>query len=94
MPHIEITIFPLDSEGTSKMGDFGDYCFNLSRLRGAECRLKENGAIIEGDTDTLLEILNELDNSSFIIGAKKSVVVKLKIGENHDVRFNKPETSG
>jgi hypothetical protein len=37
---------------------------------------------MEGNTVTLLEILHELDNSSFIIGAKKRVVVILRIDEN------------
>ena len=82
MSRIEITVFPLDSEGVSKIDDFGDYCLNVSRARGAECRLRENGAIIEGDTATLLEILHELDNSSFFAGAKKKVAVTLRIDEN------------
>ncbi|HWP91185.1 MAG TPA: thiamine-binding protein [Thermodesulfobacteriota bacterium] len=82
MSRIEITVFPKDGEGISRIGDFGDYCLNVSRIRGVECRLTENGTVIEGDTATLLEILHELDNSSFIIGAKRRVVVILRIDEN------------
>jgi uncharacterized protein YqgV (UPF0045/DUF77 family) len=82
MSRIEITVFPKDGEGISRIDDLGDYCLNLSRLRGAECRLKENGAIMEGDTATLLEILHELDNSSFLVGTKKRVAITLRIDKN------------
>jgi len=82
MSRIEITIFPKDGDGISGIGAFGDYCLNVSRVRGTECRLKENGAIIEGDTATLLEILHELDNSSLMFGTKKRVVVTLRIDES------------
>ena len=78
MSRIEITVFPKDGEGVSRISDFGDYCLNVSRIRGVECRLTENRAVIEGDTATLLEILHELDNSPYIIGAKKRVVVILR----------------
>ncbi len=84
MSRIEITVFPKDGDGISGRGAFGDYCLNVSRVRGAECRLKENSAIIEGDITTLLDILHELDNSPYIIGAKKRVVVTLRIDENKE----------
>jgi uncharacterized protein YqgV (UPF0045/DUF77 family) len=91
MSRIEITVFPKEGEGISRIGAFGDYCLNVSRVRGTNCRLTENSAIIEGDITTLLDILHELDNSSFIIGAKKRVVLTLRVDESKSTRSNKGE---
>ena len=79
MSMIEIAVFPLDNQGISRIDDFGDYCLNLSLLWGVKCQITANGARIEGDTDSLFEILHELDNSSLIMGAKKRAVVTLKL---------------
>ncbi len=72
MPVIDIAIFPLDTERRPIMGDFVTYFMLLSKQKGIKCHLTSpTRAVIEGNKETLLEILDEFDNNSFSTVAKK-----------------------
>ncbi len=55
----------LDIKEANSMGEFVTSLLLLSNKRGIRCRLTSSGLITEGDKETLLEILDELDNNSF-----------------------------
>lgn len=76
MPVVEIAIFPLDTEGRPIMGDFVTHFMLQSRQKGVKCQFTSpTVAIIEGDKKTLLEILNEIDNTSFSTVAKRVAII-------------------
>lgn len=72
MPVMEIAIFPWGTKGRPVMGDFVTYFILLSKQKGVKCQLTSpTRAIIEGDKETLLEILDGFDNNSFSTVAKR-----------------------
>ncbi len=54
----------LDIKEANSMGEFVTSLLLLSNERGIKCRLTSSGLITEGDKETLIEILDELDNTS------------------------------
>ena len=83
MPTMEIAVFSLEKESSPSMDDFLNSCMRMSVEKGARCEVTLTGARIEGDKTALLEILSELDNTSFNFEAKKRVVVTLRVGEGN-----------
>ncbi len=70
-----MTISPSDTEGRPVTGDFMTYFILLSKQKGVKCQFTSPTAgIIEGDKETLLEVLNEIDNTSFSTVVKKVAI--------------------
>jgi len=65
MSTMRIAVFPMDSERTLGIGDFIMSFMILSKEKGVECRPTSSGAIIDGDNETLLEILDQINATSF-----------------------------
>ena len=62
MPMMKIVVFHLDVE-IPDMGDFMTCFVLLSKEKGVKCQLTSpNGAMVEGDKRTLLEILDKVDS--------------------------------
>lgn len=90
MPSMEITLIQLDGEKTPAMATYITSIVILSKEKGAECELTSSGAIIEGNKETLLEILNEIDNVSLKkVGMKFKVA--LNFAKNHSKNSNLSE---
>lgn len=71
MPMMKIVVSPLDVEipGT---GDFMTSFILLSKEKGVKCQLTSpNGAIVEADKGTLLEILDKVDSDLLSAVANK-----------------------
>ncbi len=83
MSMMEIAVFPLEKESSPSIDKFVNSCIRISGERGAKCELTPTGARIEGDKTALLEILYELDSSSFNFEIKKRVVVTLRVNEGN-----------
>ncbi|MBI2486367.1 MAG: hypothetical protein HYW01_05305 [Deltaproteobacteria bacterium] len=65
MPKMKISV-PPSYRGRADTGDFMPSLILMSKGKGVKCQhTSPSAAIIEGDKETLLEILNELDNVSF-----------------------------
>jgi len=64
MAILKIKLSQLDMKEANGMGEFVTSLILLSNERGIKCRLTSSGLITEGDKETLLEILDELDNTS------------------------------
>lgn len=65
MSKIKIAVSPWGTRKTG-MGDFISSLILISKEKRVQCQLTSpTGVVIEGDKETLLEILNELDNGSF-----------------------------
>jgi uncharacterized protein YqgV (UPF0045/DUF77 family) len=75
MPVMEIAISPWGTEGRPIMGDSVTYFVLLSKQKGVRCQLTSPTRVtIEGDRKTLLEILDEFDNTSFNTVAKRIAI--------------------
>jgi len=87
MSLMKIAVFPMDAERTLGIGDFVMTFLLLSKQRGAECKPTSSGAVIEGDNETLLEILDQINRTSF--GALENrVAISMEFNES----TNKPPT--
>lgn len=80
MPTMEIAFSPSD-DGTRNTGDFVAVCVLLSKQRGVKCKVKPTKVIMEGDKETLLEILHEVDHALFNTGTR-NIEVSFKIHES------------
>jgi len=78
---MQIAVFPWDMERSLGLGDFIMSFLLLSKERGVKCSPTSTGAIIEGDREILLEILDELNNTSFSKVARK-VAITVNFDEN------------
>jgi uncharacterized protein YqgV (UPF0045/DUF77 family) len=78
---MQIAVFPWDMERSLGLGDFIMSFLLLSKERGVRCSPTSTGAIIEGDREILLEILDELNNTSFSKVARK-VAITVNFDEN------------
>ena len=78
MPTMKIIFFPLDIE-TCAMDEFMKSFVLLSKGKGVICQLTSpNGAMIKGDKEALLEILDKADYASFgRVANKIAVTMKL-----------------
>lgn len=65
MSTMKIAVFTMDSERSLGIGDFIMSFMILSKEKGVECRPTSSGAIIDGDNETLLEILDQINCTSF-----------------------------
>jgi uncharacterized protein YqgV (UPF0045/DUF77 family) len=65
MAIMKINFSQLDTKKINGVGKFVTSLILLSNEKGIKCRLTSTGLIIEGDMETLLEILEEFDNTSF-----------------------------
>ena len=73
------------------MGDFMTSLILASKQRGAECQLMSpTCATIEGDEETLLEILDHIDNFSFS-PAINNVAITMEFNEGKDKSLTRPE---
>jgi uncharacterized protein YqgV (UPF0045/DUF77 family) len=81
MSTMQIAVFPWDMERSLGLGDFIMSFLLLSKERGVKCSPTSTGAIIEGDREILLEILDELNNTSFSKVARK-VAITVNFDEN------------
>ncbi|HWP92551.1 MAG TPA: thiamine-binding protein [Thermodesulfobacteriota bacterium] len=81
MSTMQIAVFPWDMERSLGLGDFIMSFILLSKERGVKCSPTSTGAIIEGDREILLEILDELNNTSFSKVARK-VAITVNFDEN------------
>ena len=81
MSTMQIAVFPWDMERSLGLGDFIMSFLLLSKERGVKCSPTLTGAIIEGDREILLEILDELNNTSFSKVARK-VAITVNFDEN------------
>ena len=71
---MKVAVFPLDVERSLGIGGFVMSLILLSKEKRVSCKPTPSGAIIEGNKETLLEILDEIDNSSFSTLAKRAVI--------------------
>ncbi len=81
MAILKINLSQLDKKETNGMGEFVTSLIVLSNERGIKCRLTSSGLITEGDKETLLEILDELDNTS-LRKVVNRVSITMKFDEN------------
>ncbi len=81
MSTMQIAVFPWDMERSLGLGDFIMAFLLISKERGIRCSPTPTGAIIEGDREILLEILDELNNTSFSKVARK-VAITAKFDES------------
>ena len=81
MSTMQIAVFPWDMERSLGLGDFIMSFLLLSKERGVKCSPTSTGAIIEGDREILLEILDEINNTSFSKVARK-VAITVNFDEN------------
>lgn len=84
MSTMKISVFPFNAERTLGIGDFVMSFILLSKERGVKCKPTSSGAIIEGDKQTLLEILDELDNASLFSKRAEKVAITIKFDEGFD----------
>ncbi|MGH7793079.1 MAG: thiamine-binding protein [Thermodesulfobacteriota bacterium] len=83
MSLMKIAVFPMDAERTLGIGDFLMTFLLLSREKGVECRPTSSGAVIEGDNETLLEILDRINSTSFgALGNR--VAISMEFNESRD----------
>ncbi len=64
MAIMKINFSQLDTKKINGMGKFVTSLILLSNEKEIKCELTPNGLMIKGDMETLLEILEELDNTS------------------------------
>jgi uncharacterized protein YqgV (UPF0045/DUF77 family) len=89
MPRMKITIPPLDKKNRST-GDLMTSFILLSKEKGARCQLvSPNRATVEGNKETLLEILDEFGGVSFGPMVKDAVIA-VEFDEEDDI----PSTQG
>lgn len=79
MSTMQVAVFPWDMERSLGLGDFIMTFLLISKRKGVTCTPTSTGAVIEGD-ETLLEILDELNDISFSKVAKK-VAIKIKFDQ-------------
>ena len=83
MSTMKIAVFTMDAERSLGIGDFMMSFLLVSKEKGVECRPTSTGAIIEGDNETLLEILDHINNTSFsTIGNR--VAISMDFDESAD----------
>jgi len=61
MPTLEVKITPFDLDIKVEMAIFIPAIIMLAKERGVKCRVTSTGAIVQGNKDTLLEILTNID---------------------------------
>lgn len=90
MSTMHIAVFPWDMERSLGMGDFKMSFMLASKKKGAICRPTSTGAIFEGDKQILLEILDELNNTSFGKIARRTAIT-VKFDESINIPFLQTE---
>ena len=92
MSKMKIT-FPPPDIGKPDFGDFITSFILLSKQKGVKCELIfPTEAIIEGNRETLLEILDELDNKHFG-NIDKNVGISVEFDESDYKTFTRMEDS-
>lgn len=90
MSLMKIAVFPMDAERTLGIGDFVMTFLLLSKQKGAECKPTSSGAVIEGDNETLLEILDQINSTSFGAIANR-VAISMEFNESTDKPLTQSE---
>lgn len=90
MSTMKIAVFTMDSERSLGIGDFIMSFMILSREKGVECRPTSSGAIIDGDNEILLEILDQINATSFGALANR-VAISMEFDESPDETLTKSE---
>lgn len=90
MPVMEISFSNLEA-GVRGGNDFVTFCILLSKQKGVKCKLKPTKIIMEGNKETLLEILHELDHNSFNTEANKKISISLIMDEGNDKLLTQAE---
>jgi uncharacterized protein YqgV (UPF0045/DUF77 family) len=90
MSTMHIAVFPWDMERSLGLGDFIMSFLLISKEKGAKCSPTSTGAIVEADKETLLRILDELNNISFGRIARK-VAITVKFDDNGNKRVLRAE---
>jgi Uncharacterized conserved protein len=88
---MQISIYPLYLERSLGIGDFVMSFMLMSKGKGLKCRPMPAGAIIEGDKETLLEILEELGGTSLFSARAEKVSIIIRLDESFDKSLTQAE---
>jgi hypothetical protein len=88
MPKMKIAFLPTNNGRNPDMDSLIASFLILSTENGVKCRLTFPAeAIIEGDKETLLEILDEFDNTSISTAENKYRISSIEFDRNNDRSF-------
>ena len=90
MPRIEIKVYPYEKKRDFSLSNSLASIILLAKENGTICKINSAGAIIEGNKDTILQIIKELDGNEFYSVAKKfSISIDFSDSEHEDVALAK-----
>ena len=91
MSVLKITLYPVDFETPFSLGDCVMSIAILSKIRGLSCELNSSGAVIEGNSLSLLEFVKQLKNEA-LGKLADTVVMVVNFLDKDELTRDIPET--